>query len=116
MTDDQCAREITWAGGTHTFTLNHPWVRNVLSFRGIPGPGGNSPAACLAQFEAGNYSPDDVERVIELGLIGGGTPEREVEALLDTHVRNKPLGPNILIAHQVLAALFVGTPEPTEAS
>lgn len=108
MTDDKCARVITWAGGTHTFNLNHAWVRNVLSFRGIPGANGSTPAACLARFDAGNFSIDDVERVLELGLIGGGMSERDVEALLDAHVRSKPLAPNVMVAVEVLAALFVG--------
>jgi hypothetical protein len=115
MTDDKCARVITWAGGTHTFNLNHPWVRNVLSFRGIPGPNGNTPAACLTRFDAGNYSIDDVERVLELGLIGGGMPERDVDALLDTHVRSKPLASNVMVAVEVLAALFVGDANATAA-
>lgn len=106
--DDKCARVINWAGGTHTFNLNHPWVRDVLSFRGIPGPNGNTPAACLHRFDAGNYSIDDIERVIELGLIGGGMAEHEAEALLDQHVRSKPLAANVMIATEVLAALFVG--------
>ncbi|WP_439374947.1 gene transfer agent family protein [Bradyrhizobium sp. DASA03120] len=105
MTDDKCAREINWAGGTHTLTLADRWVQRVVSWRGI---NGYSPSAALARFETGSYTADDVERVIELGLLGGQTPEREVEALLDTHVRGKPLAPNVLIAHQVLAALFVG--------
>jgi hypothetical protein len=108
MTDDKCAREITWAGGTHTFNLNHPWCRSVLSFRGIPGPIGSTPAACLSRFDAGNYSIEDIERVLELGLIGGGMAERNVEALLVAHVRGKPLAPNAMIAAEVIAALFVG--------
>jgi hypothetical protein len=108
MTDNECARVIIWAGGKHTFNLNHPWVRNVLSFRGIPGANGNTPAACLSRFDAANYSIDDVERVLELGLIGGRMPEREVDAILDAHVRGKPLAPNVMIAIEVLAALFVG--------
>lgn len=108
MTDDKCARSISWAGGTHTFTLAHPWVQRLLSWRGIPGSNGSSIAAVMARFEAGNYSGDDVQRIMELALIGGGTPEREVQALLDSHVLNKPLAPNVLIASEVLAALFVG--------
>jgi hypothetical protein len=108
MTDDKCARAITWAGGSHTFNLNHPWVRNVLSFRGIPGPNGDTPAACLSRFDAGTYSIDDVERVLELGLIGGGMTRREADAVLMAHIRGKPLAPNVMIALEVLAALFVG--------
>lgn len=105
MTDDKCARAITWAGGTHTFTLADRWVQRVISWRGI---NGYSPAACLARFGAGSYTADDVESVIELGLLGGGVPERDVGALLDAHVRGKPLGPNVIIASGVLAALLVG--------
>ncbi|AWO91939.1 MULTISPECIES: GTA-gp10 family protein [Bradyrhizobium] len=105
MTDDKCAREITWAGGTHTFTLADRWVQRVISWRGI---NGFAPSASLARFEAGSYTADDVERAIELGLLGGGVPERDVEALLDAHVRGKPLGPNVIIASGVLAALLVG--------
>lgn len=102
---DTTSREITWAGGTHTFDLGHPWVRRVISWRGIAG---FSPASVAARFETSNYTPEDVERVIELGLIGGGMPECDVDALLDAHVRGKPLGPNVILASAVLAALFVG--------
>lgn len=100
MTDT--SREITWAGGTHTFDLGHPWVRRVMSYRGP------APAALMARFEAGSYSPEDVERLIELGMIGGGMPDRDVDALLDAHVRGKPLAPNVMLASAVLSALFVG--------
>jgi hypothetical protein len=105
MTDDKCARVITWAGGTHTFTLADRWVQRVISWRGI---NGYSPSACIARFEAGSYTADEVERVIELGLLGGGTPERDVEILLNDHVRGEPLGPNVIIASGILAALLVG--------
>jgi hypothetical protein len=107
MTSDQCARRIAWSGGTHTFDLNHQWVRSVLEFRGIAAPG-DSPAACLARFNADSYSIGDVERVLELGLIGGGMPENEVDELLNQHVRGKPVAPLAMIAFKVLAALFVG--------
>lgn len=105
MSDDKCAREITWAGGTHTFTLADRWVQRVVSWRGI---NGFSPSASLGRFESGDYTADDVTRVIELSLLGGGTSEPAVEALLDQHVRGKPLAPNALIASQVLAALLIG--------
>ena len=111
MTDNECARTITWAGGTTIFNLNDRWVRNVLSYRGIPGPNGSTPSAVLSRFEAGSYSIDDVERVLELGLIGGGMTRREADAVLDAHVRGKPLAPNVMIASEVLVALFVGAPQ-----
>lgn len=107
MTTDQCAREVTWSGTTYALNLNHPWVRNVLSFRGIPGENGSSLAACLSRFE-GSYSLEDVERVLELGLIGGGNSERDTDALLNQHVRHEPIAVNAGIAAGLLVALFMG--------
>lgn len=103
-----CARIVTWAGGTHTFDLSHPWVWAVLSIRGLPGPNGATPVACLARFDSGSYSLDDVERVLELGLIGGGASKAQADKILTDHVRGKPILPNALLAMQVLGALFVG--------
>src|ERR1700712_5217801 len=94
----KCARVVTWAGGTHTFDLSHPWVWSVLSVRGIPGPNGATPVACLARFDAGTYSIEDVERVLELGLIGGGATIGVAHAILKDHVRGKPILPNALLA------------------
>jgi hypothetical protein len=108
MPDSQCARVVTWAGGAHTFDLSHPWVWQVLSIRGLPGPNGSTPVACLARFDSGTYAIEDVERIIELGLIGGGATRQEADAILNDHVRGKPILPNVLLAMQVLTALFVG--------
>ena len=102
MSDGQ---ELTWAGGTHRFNLNHPWVRNVLNVRGIDG---TSPAACLRRFEEGLYSENDAARVIELGLIGGGMSRSEAAHLVNEHVRRGPLMPSALVASVVLQSLFVG--------
>jgi hypothetical protein len=107
---DPCARTVTWREQTYTLNLNHPWVRKVLDFRGIYGLNGSSPAACLARFEIGIFTFEDVETVISLGLIGGGLSEREAENLLDRHVRGKPIGENHQLAADLLAALFVGKP------
>lgn len=106
---DPCALSVTWGEGTYSLSLNHPWVRSVLGFRGLPGPNGNSPAACLARFEAGTYSTEDVERVLELGLIGAEMSESDADKLLDQHVRGKPIATNAGTAAAVLVGLFVGT-------
>jgi hypothetical protein len=105
---DQCARTVKWGETTHTLTLNHPWVRNVLSYRGIPGDNGSSLAAIMNRFETGSYSIDDVERVLELALIGGGASEREADTLLNQHVRHAPIADNAGIAAGLLVALFIG--------
>ncbi len=102
----KCARTVTWAGGTDTFDLSHPWVWNVLSVRGLPGPNGAGPQACLQRFETGTYSIEDCERIIELGLIGGGKTRREASDLLKDHVHGKPIVPLALLASEVLGALF----------
>jgi hypothetical protein len=113
---NECAREVTWGDQTHPLNLNHPWVRNVINYRGLPGPNGNTPAACLARFETGSYSIDDVERVLELGLIGAGMDERNAEKLLDAHVRGKPISGNAGVAAGLLVALFLGKPASADAS
>lgn len=102
---DTTGREITWAGGTHMFDLGHPWVRRVISWRGI---NGHAPHALLTRFGAEIYSSEEVERVIELGMVGGGTSEREVDALLDAHVRGKALATNVALATAILTAFVVG--------
>jgi hypothetical protein len=99
---------VTWGGTTYNLTLNHAWVRNVLSFRGIPGDNGSSLASVMNRFETGSYSLEDVERVLELGLIGSGMSEGDANALLDQHVRSQPIAGNAGVAAGLLVALFMG--------
>jgi hypothetical protein len=105
MTTNECAREVVWGETTYPLNLNTPWVRNVLNYCGI---NGTTPAACLARFEAGNYSIDDVERILELGLVGSGMTEHDADQLLDSHVRNQPIATNAGVAAGILVSLFVG--------
>lgn len=112
MTDD-CARSVIWGETEYTMTLNHPWVRNLLNFRGIPGENGSSLASVTSRFEAGAYSIEDVERILELGLIGGGMSEREADALLNQHVRGQPLVENAGIAAGLVVARFLGANKET---
>ena len=107
----ESAREITWAGGTHTFDLNSRRVSWMLRQAQHPFPGlyGSTPAACLKRFEEAVYSPDDIERVMRIGLIGGGMLESDVDGLIAEHVTGKPLAPSVMLAHAVIAALFIGT-------
>jgi hypothetical protein len=102
-------RIITWAGGSHAFDLMSRRVSWMLLQAQHPFPGqyGSTPAACLKRFEESVYSPDDIERVIRFGLIGGGLTEAEADSLVAEHVRGKPLAPNAAVAFEVLASLFV---------
>lgn len=104
---DPCARTITWGDQTYDLNLNHPWVRRVLSYRGI---NGKPPGAVLLGFETGAYTLDDVDRILELGLIGASHDEREADKLLDQHVRRSPVAENAGAAAALLAALYVGKP------
>ncbi|MET4217855.1 hypothetical protein ABIB00_003067 [Bradyrhizobium sp. LB14.3] len=105
---DPCARTITWGERTYNLNLNHPWVRRVLSYRGI---NGKPAASLLLGFETGAYSIDDIERLLELGLIGTGVPERDADKLLDQHVRGGPIAANAAAAAGLLMALYVGKPD-----
>jgi Phage tail tube protein, GTA-gp10 len=107
MTENINAPKLTiWTGGEHAFTLNHPWVRGSLSIRGLPGDFGSTPAACFKRFEQGIFSTNDVERVIYLGLIGGGLSIKEAETLVDQFVSSRPVLDNSATAFSVLATLF----------
>lgn len=99
---------ITWSGGTHAFDLTSRRVSWMLLQAQHPFPGqyGSTPAACLKRFDEGVYSPDDIERVIRIGLIGGGMSEDEADALVFEHVRGKPFASNAASAFQILATLF----------
>jgi len=103
-----CARELEWSGGKHVFNLGHPWVRNVLSIRGLPGQFGDTPAGCLKRFDESVFSLDDVALILELALVGGGLSRADAAKLIDRHVSDQPVAPNAVIAFQVLAALFIG--------
>lgn len=103
-----CAKEIEWTGGKHIFDLNSRRVSWMLNQQPFPGQYGDTPAAAFKRFEEGVYSPDDIERVFRIGLVGGGLSEREAGELIDRHVRGQPLAPSALIAYGVLTNLFVG--------
>lgn len=105
---NECAREITWAGGKHVFNLNDKGVLLRMQVIGLPGQYGNTAAAAFRRFEESAYSGDDVERIIEWGLIGGGTSSPDAKLIVDQHVRGKPLATNAMLAMNVLIALFVG--------
>jgi hypothetical protein len=106
--NDPCARSVTWGGESYTLTLNHPWVRNVLSYRGIHGPNGSSVGAVLNRFESGSYSLDDVEQVLTLGAIGGGMSRAQAAKLIADHVSTAPIADNAGTAAGILVALFMG--------
>lgn len=102
-----CAKELTWAGGTHVFDLNSKRVSWMIS-RAFPGVNGDTPAAAFLRFEQGTWSPDDVKQTMRIALIGGGLSEQDTDVLVAEHVSNQPLAANAMIACQVLGYLFTG--------
>jgi hypothetical protein len=123
----ECARRITWAGGTHVFNLAHPVVMRMLAGAVAPlptvlvmtgdyvggkclaGEYGATPAAAMKRFNDGIYSVGDVVNIIELGLYGGGdVSAADAVDLVNRHVRGRALGPSAQLAFEILAALFVG--------
>jgi len=78
----------------------------------LAGQFGATPSACLKRFEEGVYSIEDIERVILLGLIGGGAPPATALDLVKCHVRGKPLAKNAVVAYEILGALFIGAKVP----
>lgn len=128
----ECGRELTWAGGTHRFDLGAEPVLKMLGAGPAPmpfdlvqfcGPGailrgqfGDTPAACFRRFEENVYSLEDVERIVALGLYGGGMPAAKAVALVKEHVVGKPLGKNAVLAYEILAALFVGAASPADSA
>jgi Phage tail tube protein, GTA-gp10 len=127
----ECARRLTWAGGTHVFNLADDFVLKVMAgalcpmptallLRGdymnkgcFAGQFGDTPSAAMKRFNEGVYSLQDVEHIIELGLIGGGdVTVAEAVDLVDEHVRGRAIGPSAQLAFEIIAALFVGVTTP----
>lgn len=58
----------------------------------------------------------DLTEVIRLGLIGGGMLPVEASALVNTYAIARPIGESLEVAVGILATLFFGVEEKTEAS
>lgn len=52
----------------------------------------------------------DLCEIIRLGLIGGGTSPEEAQALLKAYVYPRPVEEALLVAINVVAAAYFGTP------
>lgn len=113
---DKSVKTIKWAGGEHAFTLNHPWVKAYLTYRGLPGDHGSTAAACFQRLSEDKYSSDDVERVFFLGLVGSGMTIGEAEAVVEQEVRPRPLLQTAPTAMAILFTLFGDLTDDVEAA
>ncbi|WP_211912609.1 GTA-gp10 family protein [Tardiphaga alba] len=90
------------------FDLASPRVRWMLRQQPFPGQYGDTPTACLRRFDERVYSPNDVEQIIRIGLIGGGESPESADAIIATHITGQPMATNAMLANAVLVRLFVG--------
>lgn len=70
---------------------------------------GHGIGALHRRFATENFSLSDIEQVIRLGLIGGGTTPAEAARLVAFYLVGGPLRENLDLASDVISALFYGT-------
>lgn len=73
---------------------------------------GHGIGALYNRFHFGQFSLSDIEQVIRLGLIGGGTAPADAARLVATYLVGRPWRENMDLASDVISALFFGN-EPT---
>jgi hypothetical protein len=76
---------------------------------------GHGIVALFSLIRNNGCSYNDLVEVIRLGLIGGGTTPPEADALVKTYAIARPIGESLAVALGILAALFFGTEEKSEA-
>lgn len=64
--------------------------------------------ALYQRFMASQFSLADIVEIIRLGLIGGGTPPAEAQALVDTYVKPRPTIENYPLAFDILEMKWSG--------
>ncbi|MEW9615457.1 gene transfer agent family protein [Shinella sp. S4-D37] len=65
-------------------------------------------------FRFGRFSLSDIEQVIRLGLIGGGTAPADAARLVSTYLVGRPWRENMDLAGDIIAALFYGTEDDAQ--
>lgn len=63
----------------------------------------------------GDFRYDDLRQTIRLALIGGGTVPETAAALITAYVDPRPLNESMLLATEIVSALYFGTPKPQDA-
>lgn len=98
---------LDWAEGTHVFRLGWGELMKLQEAPGIDA----GPYVVLGRLTSGAWRMEDIEHVIRLGLIGGGTTPAEASRLVRTYVRERPPMENLFLAQGVLTAGVIGAPE-----
>lgn len=81
---------------------------NLDLIRELEAKTGHGLGALYNRFQFGHFSLSDIEQVIRLGLIGGGTAPAEAARLVATYLVGRPWRENMDLASDVISALFFG--------
>lgn len=105
------ARDLTWAGGEHSFDLR---IEHLRALQDICDAG---PEWIMSRLATKQWRVDDVVATIRLGLEGGGMPKEQARKLVAQHVEERPLTLSVLTAQAVLMLALYGDPDdqPGEA-
>ncbi len=100
MTETTISRPFAGAEYTFdlTFSLALEFERNLRK----------SLYAAMRAMLAGDWRLRDVEEIIRLGLIGGGTDDIEAVRLIEDHVKPAPIARHAKLCTDILEAAFFG--------
>lgn len=105
------AKDLTWAGGEHSFDLR------IEHLRALQDACDAGPEWVLSRLMTKQWRVDDVVATIRLGLEGGGMGKEQARKLVAQHVESRPLTLSVLTAQAVLMLALYGDPDdqPGEA-
>jgi hypothetical protein len=99
------AKDITWAGGEHSFDLR------LEHLRAIQDKCDAGPLHILNRLSDRTWLVDDVIQPIRLGLEGGGMSKDQARRLVAKFVEAQPLTLSVLTAQAILAMALFGDPD-----
>lgn len=94
--------------GTYTFTLTDTVIEELQHKTGL-GIG-----ALFLRMSSSQFRVADMEHVIRLGLIGGGTNPAEAQRLVDAYAKNRPFDETFPLALDILDARWNGKLDDSE--
>lgn len=102
MQPDTITHRAFFGDGERDFVLRTPQVLELERQSGV-GIG-----VVFTRLRENQFSRSDVAETIRLGLIGGGCEPQEAASLIAAYVTDAPLGSNLLLAVEILHALWFG--------
>jgi len=96
---------LDFAGAPRTFHLRLGELVDLEQACGQVGCG-----VIFQRFATTSFKAMDVLHVLRLGLIGGGMPAQEAEALVRDQMDARPLMVNSALAEEIVLAMMVGVP------